>query len=258
MCVSAARQLLLIHCRACKPCIFLYFAIHTVLSAPNIPTVLFTTAEKACGSADFLFSLAGSSGCCTVPQTNTCHLCAVYGHVCLVLKGRCGEAGRSAGRGGLCGGSYAAVTGSTFLTDVNGETALALGALGGHGGLCGAGSLGKTTVSRLGCGIAGSALFAFAAGSAPAFYASALLFGVYYGITNVMMPLFTRRAFGDAEYAQIYSRVSMVASISNVIGGFVWGTLVSVTGSYVVMFVGAIALMVITCAVVLVMSRMKA
>jgi len=38
----------------------------------------------------------------------------------------------------------------------------------------------------------------------------------------------------------------------------VWGTLVSVTGSYVVMFVGAIALMVITCAVVLVMSRMKA
>jgi len=115
-----------------------------------------------------------------------------------------------------------------------------------------------STLAALGCGIAGSALFAFAAGSAPAFYASALLFGVYYGITNVMMPLFTRRAFGDAEYAQIYSRVSMVASISNVIGGFVWGTLVSVTGSYVVMFVGAIALMVITCAVVLVMSRMKA
>ena len=72
------------------------------------------------------------------------------------------------------------------------------------------------------------------------------------------MPLFTRASFGDAEYARIYSRVSMVASISNVIGGFVWGTLVSITGSYVVMFVGAIALMIITCAVVLVMSRMKA
>ena len=115
-----------------------------------------------------------------------------------------------------------------------------------------------STLVALGCGIAGSALFAFATGSVPVFYASALLFGVYYGITNVMMPLFTRRAFGDAEYAQIYSRVSMVASVSNVIGGFVWGTLVSITGSYVVMFVGAIALMVITCVVVVVISRMKA
>ena len=114
-----------------------------------------------------------------------------------------------------------------------------------------------STLVALGCGIAGSALFAFVAGSVPVFYASALLFGVYYGITNVMMPLFTRRAFGDAEYAQIYSRVSMVASISNVIGGFVWGTLVSVTGSYVVMFVGAIALMAVTCIVVVAISRMK-
>lgn len=115
-----------------------------------------------------------------------------------------------------------------------------------------------STLVALGCGIAGSALFAFMSGSIPVFYASALLFGVYYGITNVMMPLFTRRAFGDAEYAQIYSRVSMVASISNVIGGFVWGTLVSITGSYVVMFVGAIALMAITCIIVVAISRMKA
>ena len=114
-----------------------------------------------------------------------------------------------------------------------------------------------STLAALGCGIAGSALFAFTTGSAPVFYASALLFGVYYGITNVMMPLFTRRAFGDAEYAQIYSRVSMVASISNVIGGFVWGTLVSITGSYVAMFVGAIALMAVTCVVVVAIGRMQ-
>ena len=114
-----------------------------------------------------------------------------------------------------------------------------------------------STLVALACGIAGSALFAFLAVSVPAFYAAALLFGVYYGITNVMMPLFTRRAFGDAEYAQIYSRVSMVASISNVIGAFVWGTVVSLTGSYVVMFCGAIALMAMTCAVVVAISRMN-
>ena len=50
----------------------------------------------------------------------------------------------------------------------------------------------------------------------------------------------------------------MVASISNVIGAFVWGTVVSLTGSYVVMFCGAIALMAITCIVVVAISRMKA
>lgn len=112
-----------------------------------------------------------------------------------------------------------------------------------------------STLAALACGIAGSALFAFLAISVPAFYAAALLFGVYYGITNVMMPLFTRLSFGDAEYAQVYSRVSMVASISNVIGAFAWGTVVSLTGSYVVMFCGAIALMAVTCIVVVAISR---
>ena len=72
-----------------------------------------------------------------------------------------------------------------------------------------------------------------------------------------MMPLFTRKSFGDVEYAQIYSRVSMVNSISNVVGGFAWGTIVSVTGSYVVMFGGAIALMAITGIVVVAISRMQ-
>lgn len=114
-----------------------------------------------------------------------------------------------------------------------------------------------STLVALACGIAGSALFAFLAVGVPAFYAAALLFGVYYGVTNVMMPLFTRRAFGDAEYAQIYSRVSMVASISNVIGAFVWGTVVSLTGSYIVMFCGAIALMAVTCAVVVAIGRTR-
>ena len=115
-----------------------------------------------------------------------------------------------------------------------------------------------STLVALVCGIVGSVLFAFLAISMPVFYAAALLFGVYYGITNVMMPLFTRLSFGDAEYAQIYSRVSMVASISNVIGAFVWGTVVSLTGSYVVMFCGAIALMAITCVVVVAISRLRA
>ena len=115
-----------------------------------------------------------------------------------------------------------------------------------------------STLAALGCGLIGSALFMIVSGSVPVFYASALLFGVYYGITNVMMPLFTRASFGDAEYARIYSRVSMIASISNATGAFVWGTIVSVTGSYVAMFGGAILLMAITCAIVVAIGRTQA
>ncbi|MBQ9001117.1 MAG: MFS transporter, partial [Eggerthellaceae bacterium] len=115
-----------------------------------------------------------------------------------------------------------------------------------------------STLVALGCGIAGSALFVAISGSVPVFYVYALLFGVYYGITNVMMPLFTRASFGDAEYARIYSRVSMIASISNATGAFVWGTVVSVTGSYLAMFGGAILLMAITCAIVVAIGRAQA
>ena len=73
-----------------------------------------------------------------------------------------------------------------------------------------------------------------------------------------MMPLFTRASFGDAEYARIYSRVSMIASISNATGAFVWGTVVSVTGSYLAMFGGAIVLMAITCVIVVAIERAQA
>ncbi len=115
----------------------------------------------------------------------------------------------------------------------------------------------SSTLVALGCGIVGSAMFVLLAESAPAYYAAALLFGVYYGITNVMMPLFTRLCFGDLEYAQIYSRVSMVASISNAVGAFAWGTVVSFAGSYAAMFGGAIALMAITCIIVVVIGRLR-
>ena len=115
-----------------------------------------------------------------------------------------------------------------------------------------------STLAALGCGIVGSALFMIVSGSVPVFYVSALLFGVYYGITNVMLPLFTRASFGDVEYARIYSRVSMIASISNATGAFVWGTIVSVSGSYVAMFGGAIVLMAITCAIVVAIGRAQA
>ena len=74
----------------------------------------------------------------------------------------------------------------------------------------------------LGCGIVGLTLFSFATGSVAGYYAAALGFGFYYGVTNVMMPILARRCFGNLDYATIYSRISVVASISNVVGAFFW------------------------------------
>ena len=159
--------------------------------------------------------------------------------------------------------SYASTLDIGIAMPLLGATASSVAMAGQTGSKLVLGAVGEkrpqaSTLIALGCGIAGSVLFMIVLGSVPVFYASALLFGVYYGITNVMLPLFTRASFGDAEYARIYSRVSMVASISNATGAFVWGTIVSVSGSYAAMFGGAIVLMATTCAIVVAIGRAQA
>ena len=115
-----------------------------------------------------------------------------------------------------------------------------------------------STIVALSLGIAGVAAFAALSESVVAFYAAALFFGAYYGITNVMMPIFTRASFGDRDYAQIYSRVSMVASVSNAAAAFLWGTVIDATHSFMPMFVGVIALMALTIVTVVAIGRMSA
>ena len=114
-----------------------------------------------------------------------------------------------------------------------------------------------STIVALALGIAGVAAFAALSDSVVAFYVAALFFGAYYGITNVMMPIFTRKSFGDRDYAQIYSRVSMVASISNAAAAFIWGTVIDATHSYMPMFVGVIVLMALTIVTVVAIGRIQ-
>lgn len=114
-----------------------------------------------------------------------------------------------------------------------------------------------STIVALCCGIAGLGLFALFGESVAAFYAAAALFGVYYGITNVMMPIFTRKSFGDRDYAQIYSRVSMVASVNNATAAFIWGTVIDATHNYLPMFVGVAVLMALTIVTVIAIGRMQ-
>ncbi|MDO4503412.1 MAG: MFS transporter [Coriobacteriia bacterium] len=125
---------------------------------------------------------------------------------------------------------------------------LALGAVGGRWPF-------KSFMAALAMGMIAVVGLGLFAESAAVFVGSALLFGAFYALTNVMMPLYTRRFFGDRDYATIYSRVSMVASISNAAGAFIWGTLVSVTGNFLFMYVGAFAIMVGTALCVVLLYR---
>ena len=104
-------------------------------------------------------------------------------------------------------------------------------------------------------GIVGVALFALGDCGAVVFYIAAFAFGFFYGVTNVMMPIFTRRAFDTLDYPKIYARVSMAASISGALTGFVWGTLIEVTGTYLVLFGGVAAFLALTIALTVVLAR---
>ena len=56
--------------------------------------------------------------------------------------------------------------------------------------------------------------------------AAAILYGIYYGVTNVMSPLLARKTFGGLEYPIIYARISMAANVAGVLSGFVWGAVI--------------------------------
>ncbi len=95
----------------------------------------------------------------------------------------------------------------------------------------------KSAATACMLGVIGIACLAFGFSNVVLFYVGSFLFGVYYGVANVMLPIFTRCAFGLVEYAKIYSRISMAATAGLTITGFVWGTLVDMTG-FASMFIG--------------------
>ena len=113
------------------------------------------------------------------------------------------------------------------------------------------------TIVAVSLGLAGIGFLCVNDATVMTVYVGAFLFGVYYGITNVMMPIFTRRNFGNKEYSAIYSRIAMSASISNIVAALLWGTLIDLTSSYLYMFIGVAALLVVTIALLLAMPRIE-
>ena len=114
-----------------------------------------------------------------------------------------------------------------------------------------------STVFTLGLGVVGVILLFVGGASAVLLYVGVFVYGCFYGITNVMTPIITRRAFGDADYPTIYSRVSMAASIGSVVSGFIWGASIEATGGYALMFAGVIVVMALTVVAVVAIGRLS-
>lgn len=111
----------------------------------------------------------------------------------------------------------------------------------------------------LGLGLAGIVIFLTdAAITVVIVYAAAFLYGFFYGVTNVMLPIATRFAYGVADYATIYARISMAASAGSIVSGFLWGTIVQLTGSYPIVFIGVAAIIVAAIAIVMLFMRAAA
>ena len=95
---------------------------------------------------------------------------------------------------------------------------------------------------RLGavCGIAVGAVGVLLMWGMPSVLAlllvGAFCFGVVYAMTTVETPLLVRSVFGSADYANIYSRVSMVGSLMSAVAAVFWSLVIDSTGGYGLMF----------------------
>ncbi len=108
------------------------------------------------------------------------------------------------------------------------------------------------TVCCIAIGATGVLILCFLGPGAAAFvFVGAALYGIFHGTTNVMLPEFSEFAFGRAHYAHIYSRISMAACAGNLVTGFIWGTVIHLTGSYAIVFCGIVCLMAVAAGVVL-------
>ena len=129
------------------------------------------------------------------------------------------------------------------------------------GSLAASAAMGAQTVSKLGMGglsskvpilgtcvcfaigICGIVTLALGSSSIALVFAGAVGYGIFHGTVNVMLPEFTKRSFGDRDYARIYAWVSMSACAANIANGLICGTILHVTGDYAAVFIGLAVLL---------------
>lgn len=114
-----------------------------------------------------------------------------------------------------------------------------------------------SVISGLALGIVGCLSLLFCNGEIVLIYVGSFMYGVFYGVTNVMTPILTRISFGNRDYSKIYSRISMAASIGSMVSGFFWGALIDATQGFTIMFVGIAATMAVTMLTVVLIMRFQ-
>ena len=77
-------------------------------------------------------------------------------------------------------------------------------------------------------------------------------------MTTVQTPLLVRTVFGSADYANIYSRVSMVGSLMGTVAAVFWGFVCDSAGGYPLMFILGYACMAVCLVLALFSLRWKA
>ena len=107
----------------------------------------------------------------------------------------------------------------------------------------------------LGIGVCGIATLALGSASMALIFAGALGYGIFHGTVNVMLPQFTKRSFGDRDYARIYSRVSMAACAANIANGLICGTILHITGDYTLVLLGLAVLLALGIVIVAMLRR---
>ena len=113
-----------------------------------------------------------------------------------------------------------------------------------------------STCVGVGLGIIGIALFATGLQTVALIYAASFTYGFFYGVTNVMMPILTRKNFGNRDYPRIYARVSMASCTGALVSGFIWGATIEASGGFTIMFIGIITMMTLSIVFVLLMKRL--
>ena len=95
-------------------------------------------------------------------------------------------------------------------------------------------------------GTCGVATLALGSGSIALIFLGALGYGFFHGTVNVMLPVFTKRSFGEKDYARIYSRISMAACAASVATGLICGTIIHLTNDFAIVFFGISIMMALS------------
>ena len=90
--------------------------------------------------------------------------------------------------------------------------------------------------------LAGLVLILLNLGGQSALLASGFLYGTSFSIGSLGISLLTRYIFGDAQYAEAYSTISLVTSVASALGVTAAGLAYDLTGSYAAPIIAGIAL----------------